>query len=247
VSDPEIQLHLLTLSHPCLTAKAALEHKGIAFEEVIMPMGEHHEEMERIYGEGRVTVPGMTVDGETVHGSTAILARLEELVPENPLYPEGIADRVREAELWGDGEYQDLGRRLPWAALHFRPEATGTFAGAGPLDPAGVDFAIATIHSSWKYHSITAERTAADLAALPAMVEQIEGFASEGLIGDREPTAADFQIGATTRILLTIEDLEPVFDGTMIQEVALRHFPDYPGRVPAGAYPTGWVKPRSGP
>lgn len=244
MSGPEIELHLLTLSHPCLTAKAALDRKGLAYEEVVMPMGEHQDEIERIYGEGRRTVPGMTIDGEAVHGSTAIQARLEEIFPENPLYPEPIADRVREAEIWADGEFQDLGRRLPWSALHFRPEATGTFAGAGPLDPAGVDFAIPTIRSSWKYHSITAERTASDLASLPGMVEQIEEFAREGLIGSEEPTAADFQIGATARILLTIGDLAPVFDGSAAREVALRHFPDYPGEVPAGAWPEGWVRPR---
>ena len=244
MSPPEIQLHLLTLSHPCLTAKAALERKGVAYEEIVMPMGEHHQEMEEIYGEGNRTVPGMTVDGEKVHGSTAIQARLEELFPGNPLYPEGIADRVRKAELWADGEYQDLGRRLPWSALHFRPEATGTFAGGGSLDPAGVDFAIQTIRSSWKYHSITAERTAADLETLPGMVDRIEEFAAEGLVGGEEPTAADFQIGATTRILLTIGDLDPVFEGTTAREVALRHFPDYAGEIPAGAWPESWVKPR---
>ena len=244
MSRPEIQLHLLAISHPCLTAKAALDRKGVEYEEIVVPMGEHHEQMEEIYGEGNRTVPGMTIDGEKVHGSTAIQARLEELFPENPLYPEGIADRVREAELWGDGEYQDLGRRLPWSALHFRPEATGSFAGAGSLDPAGVDFAMKTIHLSWKYHAITAERTASDLEALPGMVDRIEEFAAEGLIGGEEPTAADFQIGATTRILLTIGDLDPVFEGTAAREVALRHFPDYPGAVPAGAWPDGWVKPR---
>ena len=244
MSGPEASLHLLTLSHPCLTAKAALDRKGVAYEEVVMPMGEHHDQMEEIYGEGNQTVPGLTIDGEKVHGSTAIQARLEELFPENPLYPEPIAKAVREAELWGDGEYQDLGRRLPWSALHFRPEATGTFAGAGPLDPAGVDFAIPTIRASWKYHSITAERTAADLAALPGMVDRIEEFASEGLIGGDEPTAADFQIGATTRILLTIGDLAPAFEGTITRETALRHFPDYPGEIPTGAWPNGWVRPR---
>ena len=244
MSNPEIQLHLLPISHPCLTAKAALDYKGIAYEEVVMPMGEHREKMEEIYGEGRATVPGMMIDGERVHGSTAILAHLEEVFPDNPLYPEGVAEGVREAELWGDGEYQDLGRRLPWAALHFRPEATGTFAGAGPLDPAGVDFAISTIHSSWKYHSITAGRTAADLEGLPGMIDRIEQFASEGLIGGEAPTAADFQIGATTRVLLTIGDLKPLFEGTTAREVALRYFPDYPGQIPAGAYPAGWVTPR---
>ena len=73
--------------------------------------------MRAIYGEERHTVPGMLVDGEPVHGSRAILARLEELVPEPVLYP---SDAVREAERWGEQELQDLGRRLPWGALHFR-------------------------------------------------------------------------------------------------------------------------------
>lgn len=93
--------------------------------------------MQKIYGDGRSTVPGLLVDGEPVHGSRAILARLEELVPEPPLYsrPRSIADAVREAELWGDEELQDLGRRLPWGALHFRPEAMGAFGGGGPLGP----------------------------------------------------------------------------------------------------------------
>ena len=38
--------------------------------------------MQEIYGEGHSTVPGMLIDGEPVHGSRAILARLEQLSPE---------------------------------------------------------------------------------------------------------------------------------------------------------------------
>jgi hypothetical protein len=60
------------------------------------------------------------------------------------------------------------------------------------------------------------------------------------LDGD-EPTAADLQIGATIRVLLTIGDLEPLMAGRAAERVARRWFPDYPGEVPAGAYPAGWV------
>ena len=164
---PELTLHVLPPSHPCMTAEAALRLKGLDFEKVELPIP-HKEEMERIYGEGRTTVPGLLVDGEPVHGSTAILARLEELQPDPPLYPADRPEQVREAERWGDEELQDLGRRLPWGALHFRPEALGTFGGAGPLDPAGTDFAMRYVHASWKYHKITAVRLAEDLAGLPA-------------------------------------------------------------------------------
>jgi glutathione S-transferase len=240
-----ITLHVLPPSHPCLTAEAALRHKDLTYELVNLGMGKHQDEIERIYGEGRRTVPGMTVGDETVHGSTAILWRLEQLFPQNPLYPEGAVDAVREAELWADGDFQDFGRRLPWSALYFRPEAMGTFGGAGVLDPAGTDFAIRFIRSTWKYHGISAEQMSRDLAELPTMIDRIETYAEQGLIDGDQPTAADFQIGATVRVLLTIADLHPVLDGSAAARVARRHFPDYAGLVPAGAFPEGWTKRRS--
>jgi glutathione S-transferase len=235
---PALTLHALPPSHPCMTVDAALRHKGLEFERVDFQPGPHNEEMERLYGEGNRTVPGLMVDDEPVHGSRAILARLEELVPEPTLFP---SDAVREAERWGDEELQDLGRRLPWGALHFRPESMGTFAGGDPLDPAGTDFAMRYVRASWKYHGITAERLAADLAGLPAKVDRVEQLAAEGTIGGEEPTAADLQIGATLRVLLTISDLDDLLLGTAGERIARRWFPEYPGRVPPGAFPAGWV------
>jgi glutathione S-transferase len=235
---PALTLHALPPSHPCMTVDAALRHKGLEFERVDFQPGPHNEEMERLYGEGNRTVPGLMVDDEPVHGSRAILARLEELAPEPTLFP---SDAVREAERWGDEELQDLGRRLPWGALHFRPESMGTFAGGDPLDPAGTDFAMRYVRASWKYHGITAERLAADLAGLPAKVDRVEQLAAEGTIGGEEPTAADLQIGATLRVLLTISDLDDLLLGTAGERIARRWFPEYPGRVPPGAFPAGWV------
>ncbi|MEX1219598.1 MAG: glutathione S-transferase family protein [Solirubrobacterales bacterium] len=240
-----ITLHVLPVSHPCLTAEAALKHKGLTYELVNLGMGKHPEEIEKIYGEGKRTVPGMTIGDETVHGSTAILWKLEQLFPENSLYPDGVGEAVREAELWADGDFQDFGRRLPWSALYFRPEAMGTFGGAGALNPAGTDFALKFIRSTWKYHGISAEQMSRDLVELPGMVDRIEGYADQGLIDGGEPTAADFQIGSTVRVLLTVGDLQPVFAGSAAERVARRHFPDYEGLVPAGAFPEGWVKDRS--
>jgi glutathione S-transferase len=160
------------------------------------------------------------------------------------LYPEDRAGAVREAERWGDEELQDLGRRLPWGALHFRPEALGTFGGAGPLDPAGTDFAIRYARASWKYHGITCQRLAEDLAGLPAKLDRIDAWADEGVIGGAEPTAADLQIGSTVRVLLCLGDLEELLADRPAAEIAMRWFADYPGRVPAGALPAGWVPSR---
>src|SRR4051794_15034080 len=243
---PALTLHVLPPSHPCMTAAAALDIKGLEFEKVALGMP-HGEEMERLYGSGNTTVPGLTIDGEErVHGSIAILERLEELVPDPPLYPEPIADAVREAERWGDDELQDLGRRLPWGSLHFRPEAMGTFAEpGGSLDPAGTDFAIRFARAMWKYHRISAERLADDLAGLPAKLDHVDALASGGIVGGETPTAADLQIGATLRVLLTVGDLRPLLEGRPAEAIARRWFPDYAGDVPAGAFPPGWVPARA--
>lgn len=238
---PALTLHVLPPSHPCKTVEAALRVKGLDAEIVTLTAGEHNAVMEDIYGEGNRTVPGLLVDGEPVHGSVAILERLEQLVPEPALYPAAIADAVREAERWGDAELQDLGRRLPWGALQFRPEAMGTFAGGGPLDPAGTDFAIAYVRASWKYHGITAAQLAQDLAGLPAKLDHIDELAAAGVVGGQQPTAADLQIGATLQVLLTIGDVRPLIAGRPAEQLARRWFEDRPGAVPAGAFPAGWV------
>jgi glutathione S-transferase len=242
--QPRIVLHLLPPSHPCATVEAALRLKGLEYERVELQAGPHVEEMARIYGEGRTTVPGALIGDEPVHGSNAILERLEQLAPEPALYPADRGGAVTEAARWGDDELQDLGRRLSWGALHFRPEALGTFAGGEPLDPPGTDFAMRYVRASWKYHRITAEVLAADLAGLPEKLDHVDALVADGVLGGEAPNAADLQIGATLSVLLTLGDVRPLIEGRPAEQVARRNFDDRPGFVPAGAFPAGWV-PRS--
>jgi len=238
---PELVLHVLPPSHPCMAVEAALRRKGLEYERVELTAGPHVQEMQRLYGEGRSTVPGLLIDGEAVHGSRPIFARLEELAPKPALFPEPIADAVREAERWGDDELQDLGRQLTWGALHFRPEALGTFAGGAPLDAPGTDFAIRYVHTAWRYHKISAERLHDDLAGLPAKLDHVDELVARGVIGGESPTAADFQIGCTIRVLLTLGDLCPLIEGRPAERIARHWFPEYAGAVPTGAFPAGWV------
>ena len=116
---PRLVLHVLPPSHPCAAVEAALRLKSLDYERVVLQGGEHNAEMERVYGEGRTTVPGLLIDDEPVHTSNAIFERIEAMAPDPSLYPAELGERVAEAARWGDGELQDLGRRLPWGALHF--------------------------------------------------------------------------------------------------------------------------------
>ncbi|HWT92557.1 MAG TPA: glutathione S-transferase [Solirubrobacteraceae bacterium] len=239
---PSLTLHALPPSHPCMTAEAALKFKGLPYERVDLPMGKHVEQMAEVYGEGKTTVPGLLVGDEPVHGSRAILARLEELAPEPPLFPAGPhADAIRDAERWGDEELQDLGRRIPWGALYFRPEAMGTMAGGPPLDPAGTDFAMKFVRASWKYHKLTAVQLHEDLQGLPAKLDHVDGLIADGVIGGETPNAADLQIAPTLRVMRIVGDLDELFAGRPCAALADRLFPDVQGRVPAGAFPAGWV------
>ncbi|HET6506496.1 MAG TPA: glutathione S-transferase N-terminal domain-containing protein [Baekduia sp.] len=243
-TQPRIVFHLLGPSHPCAAVEAALKLKGLDYERVELQPGAHVERMAEIYGAERTTVPGAVIDDEPVHGSNAILERLEAIAPEPSLFPDGeLGERVVEAMAWGDAELQPLGRSLPWGSLHFRPEAAGTFAAhdAPPLDPAGTDFAIKLIRGTWKYHKLTAVRLADDLAGLPAKLDRVDAYVADGVLAGEQPNAADLQIGSTLAVLRTVGDVRALIDGRPAEQVARRWFDERPGLVPVGAFPAGWV------
>jgi glutathione S-transferase len=179
----------------------------------------------------------MLIGDEAVHTSVAIMRRLDEISPDPPLYPAERADAIRAAEEWGDGELQDLGRRVTWGVLRFRPQALGLLTGGGELDPAGIDAALDYTYRAWRYHRITTARLAEDIASLPGLLDHADGYVAGGVIGTEEPTAADFQIGATIRVLTQVGDLEPLFRGRPVMNVADRWFRPPRGVVPAGSFP----------
>ena len=45
-------------------------------------------------------------------------------------------------------------------------------------------------------------------------------------------------------MLLTVGDLLPLIEGRPGERIARACFPDYPGEIPAGAFPAGWVPAR---
>lgn len=239
---PKLTLHGVPNSHPVEAVVVALRAKGLDYERVDFAVGEQVEEAQKIYGEGRTTVPGVVVDGAPVHGSHAIFEKLDEIETGTPLYPEPIAAAVREADLWADDAFQRTARVLAWGALHFRPEQMGTFVGGDPLDPAGTDYAITMLRRIWKYLGIDAKEIADRLAALPGHLDHVAELARDGVVGGDTPNAADLQIGSSVRLLLTIGDVRPLLDGHVVEEITRRHFPDEQrGDVPAGAVPIGWV------
>jgi glutathione S-transferase len=245
-SQPQLVFHVVPFSHPCLAVSAALDRFGHEYETVQLVSGKHGEEVEQIYGEGRRTVPGLLVNDDPVHGTSTIFARLDELHPDAGLYPDAVAEAVREAEAGLAEDLQSSARVLVFGALHFRPESMGTFAGAAQLDPPGVDFAIKTMRATWRYLDITAERVHAALRELPAQLDAVDALIDAGAAGGEAPTAADFQLGSSLHLLMQIGDVRPLVEERPAAKLATAWFEPGAGDVPAGAFPPGWAPaPRS--
>ena len=81
----------------------------------------------------------------------------------------------------------------------------------------------------------------ADLLHLDGHLRRIEDWIEEGVLGGETPNAADLQIAASLRLLLTFGDLRPGLDARPAGALARRWFPDYPGDTPAGALPAAWL------
>jgi glutathione S-transferase len=229
------KLYVVPGSHPCATVMKALELKGVPYRRVDLVPGFHKAFQKAKFGGG--TVPGITFDdGTKLDGSRAILRELDRRVPDPALYP---CDE--EAERWGDEVLQAATRRLVWMALTNRPEAQLSVLDDDTklFPPTPLAAARVTARPlAWlerRFNAVTPQAVAADLEALPAHLDRVDAWIADRTLGGEN--AADLQIAASVRLLLIMDDLKPLIEGRPVADHALRLFPRYPGRVPAGALP----------
>jgi glutathione S-transferase len=232
-------------SHPCAAVRKALDLKGIDYKLVEFPPP-FHMPYQRLRTGSR-TVPSVKLDdGEVVSGSSAILRRLDQLVPEPPLFG---SPAVEEAERWGEGTLQPIARSLLWGAFGRSPASMVGYQQGGKLPPLPkpVVLALAPLigRVERKVNNATEEQQRADLAALPGYLDVADGYIADGTIGGATPNAADLQIASTLRLLMTLRDIGPLIESRPAGQLALRIWPDHPGEVPAGTFPADWVPANS--
>ena len=238
------RLYVIAGSHPCATAEAALRHKAVGYRVVELP-----HELHRVHQRlrfGRPTVPTMLLDGDKVVGSTAIVHRIDALVPEPPLQPLDPARRaaVAEAEQWGDDVFQNVTRRIEVATHLRRPQSLPSYMQHSRLPAPSPLVRLAgplVMRRAVRFHGAHDDAVRADLAALPAHLAHVDQLIADGVIGGEQPNAADLQIGASLKVLSTLGDIDPLLSGPA-RELGERLFADLlGGRCPAGALPTGWL------
>ncbi|HEV3035648.1 MAG TPA: glutathione S-transferase N-terminal domain-containing protein [Solirubrobacteraceae bacterium] len=238
------KLYVQPASHPCAAVEAALALKSIEYDRVdVLPTSQLLIGPLR-YGGG--TVPGMRIGAERVLGSRAIMRRLDELAPEPPLLPapgEPTYARVLELERWGDEVFQAVARRLLPAALVRCPAAMESYVGDAklPLPRALLRPSLPLTARVLSIKSKARDGNAqADLATLPRQLERIDGWIAEGLLGGERPNAADLQIGATIRLLMSVADVRPLIADHPAAQLS-RYFPPMVGEIDAGVLPAEWL------
>jgi glutathione S-transferase len=191
-------------------------------------------------------VPGLRLRGERLVGSRLIMHRLDQLVGEPPLLPAvgsaGYAE-VLEAERWGDEIFQSVPRHIIDVALVRRPAAMLSYLGdAKPPLPVGLmrPSLPATARLMAMKNKASDEAARADIAALGAHLDHVDGLIASGVLGGEQPNAADLQIGSTVRLLLTIGDVRPMVEGRPAAQLT-RYFPPMAGGIEAGVLPAEWL------
>jgi glutathione S-transferase len=214
-----------------------LQRKGIDYRRIDSAPAVHRVALRLVGFRGR-TVPALRIEGRRIQGSRTIARALDELKPEPPLFPADPAQRraVEAAEEWGDEVLQPLARRFAWASLKRDRSTIGSFLEGARLGlPTGLAVRTAPplIHLAARLNEATHEAVRDDLAALPGHLDKVDGWIEDGVLGGAEPTAADFQIATSLRLLMTLDDLRPAIESRPAGRLAREVVPEFPGRVNA--------------
>jgi glutathione S-transferase len=237
-------------SHAATTGQLLFDHKGIAYKRTdLLPVISWV--VLRAFRFPDVTVPAAKIDGERVQGTRAIAQALERRQPEPPLFPADPERRraVEEAERFGDDELQQKVREIfLWSARKDGSGLVTYLEGAKIGMPHGLAAATAGpfIALDARKRGATDENVRRAVAALPGMLDRIEGWMADGTLGGETPNAADLQIAPSLRLAMSLDDLRPAIENRPAGQFATRIVPHFPGRTPA-VLPPQWLEPISAP
>ena len=251
-----IKVYYIPGSHPCNAVFKALEMKGLDYKKVVVIPPGHRLQMKLMFGSRHGAGDQVHRLGRQTSRRCRRRARSSECSTRScpsrccfrPLRLE--RDRVIAAESWADGNFQDVGRRLIWAHLFARPRRCSSYSAgdAVPLPQFVQDAAAKPVSliEARLNKAADDERVRRDLAELPAMLDQVDGYIADGVIGGETPNAADLQIAASLNLWMSMADIcarliEPRPCGRLTRKI----FPEGSthGHIDGGVLPAEWLEP----
>lgn len=198
MSDRLPTLWQIEVSHYAEKVRWALAWKGVEHRRRSPVPGAHMAIAAWLTRGAQITLPVLTIDGERIGDSTAIIAALEERFPRPPLYPADPEQRRRALQL-EDFFDEELGphiRHLAWHEFGNDPERLSELmkhTAPGPL--ARVPSAAAAytrVFSALRFRARDADQAERGRAKILAALDRVEAELGDGdyLVGD-EFTVAD--------------------------------------------------------
>jgi glutathione S-transferase len=237
-------------SHAATTGQLLFDHKGISYKRTdLLPVISWA--VLRAFRFTDVTVPAVKIDGEKFQGTRAIARELERRQPEPPLFPADaqLREAVEEAERFGDEELQQRVREIfLWSARKDSSGLVGYLEGARIGMPHRVAARTAGpfIALDARSRGATDENVRQAIAALPGMLDRIDGWIEQGVLGAEPPNAADLQIAPSLRLDMSLDDLQPAIENRPAGRLATQIVKHFSGRTPP-VLPPQWLEPLSGP
>jgi glutathione S-transferase len=241
----KVRLYTIPGSHPGVAVQGMLARKGIPFERTdLLPVVSRG--VVRVLGFPGPTVPAAKIDGARVQGSREIARELDKVRPEPPLFPADPERRaaVEEAERFGDEELQHPIRQIIWWAFQRDKSPLRSYADGAKLGiPIGlaVKTAAPIIALEKRINEASDENVRADLAKLSALLDRVDELIAAGVIGGEQLNAADFQIAASLRLAMTMQDLRSPIDARPAGRLARRVIPTFAGDFPP-VLPPAWLQ-----
>jgi glutathione S-transferase len=246
------KLYVIPGSHACRSAMLMLEHKRVPYRRVdvvtlLHPLAARlhgfdagretrsaggRRPLPLRFGDLLGTVPGLAADGERVSTNRQIARFLDDRHPEPSLFPADAGQRraVEEAERWANDTLQMAARRVLAGAVVRDPATFSRSAADGRMGYLLYRGALARrLIIPLIGRLVFAVDRAADrqlLADLPALLDRIDSWIADGVLGGAQLNAADFMVAPSLALMLYRPDVLPLLEGRPALELVDRLLPE---------------------
>jgi glutathione S-transferase len=245
-------LYVIPGSHACRSAMLMLEHKRSRYRRVDIPTLMHPLVVRlrgfdaggqrRTAGERRPlplrmgdllgTVPALACETQRISTNYRIARFLDARHPDAPLVP---ADRelrvlVEEAERWANNTLQMAARRILLPAVLRDPAGFSRSTADGRMGYLLYRSAVARrLICPWigrLVFAVALTTKGDEIAELPSLLDRIDGWIADGVIGGAELNVADFMIAPSLALILCRSECRPFFEGRPALELVDRLLPE---------------------
>lgn len=223
---PYRRVDIITLLHPLVARLRGFNAAGQT-----RTIGERRTFGIRL-GDRLGTVPALAAGKRRVSTNHGIARFLDDRHPEPRLFPSDPEQRaaVEEAERWANDTLQMAARRIPGAEFIRDPVGLSRSSGHGRLGYLLYKRALVRrliIPRIMRGAFATSPREERDpLAELPAILNRVDAWIADGVLGGSQLNAADFMVAPSLALVLYRPDVRPMFEGRPALELVDRLLPE---------------------